>query len=501
MLHLKTGLVKFNTFHHCQKWYCSTLAPSIAGILNQDSVGQKFRVNGWVKSARVQKINSFFDIDDGLKHGRLQVVIPSEKIPDRVSYHSAVTVVGTLVKSNHPGQEFELHGEQLELVTPVGNTTSCNQGQNEACDYPFGPRKVYDDDFTRMFPMFRAKLGDFAAMLRVRDSLTHAVHQFFRDRQYIQIQTPILTSNDCEGAGEVFTVVPASNDVIKSIKKENVEDDKCAYFDRNVFLTVSGQLHLEAMCNGLARVYTCNQAFRAETGRSRRHLSEFCMVEAELAFVDKIEQITEVIESLVKNSVKSVVDSNQDDIFTYLKTAKMRKKDSSKLQLDLNHISQITNHPYITMSYHEAMDTLEKHSDKFKSKPRRGAAIGKEHELFLVETHCQGIPVFVIDWPRSAKPFYARRLDNDTVSAVDLLLPEIGELCGGTLREHRPEYLEETIKGNFKDLEWYLDLRKCGAAPTGGFGLGFERLLQYILQINNIRESIPFPRSPHSCRL
>jgi asparaginyl-tRNA synthetase len=451
---------------------------------------------------RVQKLNTFLDVEDGLSRTRLQVVIPTEKLPENVSYHCAVSVNGTLVRSGHPAQEFELVADNLDLVSPVGNTTSSNEGQNDQSEYPFGPRKIYDEDFNRLFPMFRAKLNDFGCMLRVRHSLTHAIHDYFRKEEYIQIHTPILTSSDCEGAGEVFTVLPSSNSTIQIMKKEGVQDDNCAYFDRNVYLTVSGQLHLEAMCNGLAKVYTFNPAFRAEMGRSRRHLSEFSMIEAELAFVDNISSIVDIVQNLVRESVASVLKTNHEDIETYINFRTTRKKGQPKL--DLSYLTKLVDTPFIVMTYKEALDVLELNAHKFRSKPRRGDSLGKEHEIFLSRDHCQNVPVFVINWPKSAKAFYARSIDEETVSALDLLLPEVGELCGGSLREHRPEVLEKRIQTdglNFEALEWYIDLRKCGAAPTGGFGLGFERLVQFLLKINNIRDAVPFPRAPHSCRL
>lgn len=472
--------------------HLSSKARPIHEVLCPDMVGQRVTVNGWVKSTRVQKVNTFIDLDDGLKCQRLQVVADTAKVPPGVSYHSALCVQGVLKRSDHPAQEFELDAEQIDVVT--GTRT----------DYPLQPRKRYDDEYPRTFPTFRAKLNDFACLLRVRSSLLKAVHEFFHNEHFVHVSTPTLTSSDCEGAGEVFMVLPNSVDTVKAMKKESVETDEEAYFDQKVYLTVSGQLHLEAVCNGLSRVYTTSQAFRAELGKSRRHLSEFTMVEAEVAFANDLESILAMQERLVKSSIHDVLTNNLEDVQTYLMLNSVKQKGKKKgLQKDTDFLYSVLEKPFVTMTYQEAMDALQKANNNFKSNP--GCSLGKEHELYLVEDFCNNTPVFVVDWPVNTKPFYARQKQcGQLVDAADLLFPDVGELSGGSLREHRVDVLEQAILksgANLNNLQWYLDMRSCGAAPMGGFGVGFDRLVQFILKVNNIRDAVPFSRVPHSCRL
>ena len=472
---------------------------SIENALSLQNIGKKLKVQGWVKSLRLQKVNTFIDINDGLAKGgqRLQIVCPSHLVPSELSHHSAIKVEGTLRKSDHKGQEVELEAENIVKI-------SSNQNVDK---YPFQPRKRYDEDYSRSFPQYRAKVNNFAAMLRVRSALTFSIHNYFRSKNYIQIQTPVLTSNDCEGAGEVFQVIPANEWISKKMKKGNKTIDQ-AYFDQKVFLSVSGQLHLEAICNGIEKVYTFNPVFRAEMGRGRRHLSEFSMIEAEVAFIDDIEELLNVQEDLIKTCLKDVLNSHQEDIEFYLQQQHIVGKKSKTPTTILNHfdhIDKVLDSKFIVMSYYEAFGILEKSSEKFQEKPDKIRGFGKEHEIYLVEKYCQNVPVFVIDWPKETKPFYARHQheNHDLVSACDLLFPSVGELCGGSLRENNYDILKDNIEHlNVEGgLDWYLDLRGSGAASTGGFGLGFERFVQFLLKIYNIRDTIPFSRRPHDCKL
>ena len=336
-----------------------------------------------------------------------------------------------------------------------------------------------------------------------------------------------MTVSDCEGAGEVFSVQSAPTAVSKcnslngresSSNVEILDSGESSYFNQDVYLTVSGQLHLEAVCNGISRVYNFSPAFRAEHGRSRRHLSEFWMIEAEVGFAyDLKSDVIDLTESLIKHVISSVLKSNYDDLESFVKLNQENNlsKHTTNLEL-LNSIGDV-HKPYVIMSYKEAMEILNKNQNEFQSKPKFGHSFGNEHELFLVEKYCNNVPVYVIDWPKSTKPFYSRLLNSDgnqntseeLVSAVDLLFPKIGELCGGALREFRENILLQRMKECATDndklqdaMQWYLDLRSVGgAAPSGGFGVGFDRLIQFILGINNIRDTMPFPRTPHKCRL
>ena len=291
-----------------------------------------------------------------------------------------------------------------------------------------------------------------------------------------------------------------------------------SYFNQDVYLTVSGQLHLEAVCNGISRVYNFSPAFRAEHGRSRRHLSEFWMIEAEVGFANDLKSdVIDLSESLVKHVISSVLKSNNDDLESFVKLNNENTLTKHTTNLELLAAVADIHKPYVIMSYKEAMQVLNQNQNEFQSKPKVGHSFGNEHELFLVEKYCNNVPVYVIDWPKSTKPFYSRLHNNngrehsseEVVSAVDLLFPKIGELCGGALREFREEILLQRMKECATDddklrkaLQWYLDLRSVGgAAPSGGFGIGFDRMIQFILGINNIRDAMPFPRTPHKCRL
>ena len=468
---------------------------TVQGALDVSNIGKSLKVHGWVKAARKQRVNTFIDIDDGLVIGgqRLQIVVPTDKVSRSLDYHTFVQAEGILKKSPLKGQEVELEAEQIEVITPVQDK------------YPFQPRKRYDDELPRSYPQYRAKLNDFAALLRIRSRLSKSIHDYFHDNDYVQIHTPILTSNDCEGAGELFQVSPANKDISVKMKNNNVADLDEAYFNKKAFLTVSGQLHLEAMCNGLEQVYTFHPAFRAEMGRTRRHLCEFSMIEAEkIIYNDDLDQLLQLQESMIKRALQSTMDTHVGDIVNFLKLNSLKHK-SKKNEIDqsIGHVEKVLKEPFKVLSYKEAFDILEKHQDEFETRPDRAKGLGKEHEIFLVE-HCDRVPIFVINWPKATKAFYARQCsDNeDLVSAVDLLFPNVGEMAGGSLREHNYDVLKNNIdSAGIEGMEWYLDLRQNGAAPMGGFGLGFERLVQFVLKVYNIRDAVPFPRRPHECRL
>jgi len=423
---------------------------------------------------RKQTLNTFVDLNDGSTAERLQVVALTATVDKDVNFHSAVEVSGVLEASTHPGQQVELVADSVRCI--------------RTCDlqhYPIQPRRRVSQDLVRQFPMYKAKTNYVSALIRLRNCMSQAIHGYFQTNDYLQVHTPILTDNDCEGAGEVFLVRPASDKICQAMKKRPSMSDSQAYFDKPVYLTVSGQLHLEAVCNGISRVYTFSPAFRAETGRTRRHLSEFSMVEAEIAFVDDLGEILRVIEELCKDTARAVLERCREDLAVFGNT---------------DHIEEFVNRSFSTMTYKEAEDILTRPGVNLA--PVKHGDLGREHELFLCQ-HTAG-PVFVVDWPRRTKPFYMRRTgyDSELVSGVDLLVPGVGEVCGGALREHCAETLAENMAMMGKEgLDWYIDLRNRGAADTGGFGLGFERLVQYLLGIENIKDTLPFHRTPHSCKL
>eukprot|EP00088_Acartia_fossae_P033370 TRINITY_DN3415_c0_g1_i1.p1 TRINITY_DN3415_c0_g1~~TRINITY_DN3415_c0_g1_i1.p1 ORF type:complete len:467 (+),score=58.53 TRINITY_DN3415_c0_g1_i1:42-1442(+) len=457
--------------------YCTTAASysrlSISQLLKEKPLGD-CQITGWIKSARKQKETTFLNISDGSSHKNLQIVVPTSLIGQDVKHHSAIRVKGELVESSHRGQDLELQAQNLEVIN------SCTE------PYPIQPRKHFSQGFVRKFPGYKAKTNSTAALLRLRNHMSQEINRYFQQNGYIHIHTPVITSNDCEGGGEVFRV--SCDNIEKKEDNSKQVSGKEEYFDKPVYLTVSGQLHLEAICNGISKVYTFNPAFRAEKGRTRRHLSEFWMVEAELAFVEDLEDVLDVMENLIKHVAKALVDHHAEDMNTYATSAKVQNR--------LEYISRIIENKFHRISFEEARTILHENSEL----PKVEDDFSREHELFLCD-HLQG-PVFVSNWPKSSKPFYMRECHHDCslVSSVDLLVPGVGELCGGGLRELDANKLKSSIADN-PDLDWYLDLRTKGSAPTGGFGLGFERLIQWLLDVENIKDTIPFYRTSHECIL
>lgn len=320
-------------------------------------------------------------------------------------------------------------------------------------------------------------------MMRTRHHATKAFNDYFNKKDFTQVHTPILTANDCEGAGDVFSVKAENEAVLKNMVKSNVSLEN-AYFDKKTYLTVSGQLHLEAMAHGLGNVYTFGPTFRAENSRSPVHLSEFYMLEAEECFVESILNTTNIIEDMIKVVTKQVLDNCEEDILNV----------QGKKVLDCSWIDK----KFPVIDYKTAVEILNENRDKLKNPVNEKDGLSKEHELFLVK-HLNS-PVFVIDWPAHMKPFYMRKkLENlEIAEALDFLVPFVGELAGGSVREDSYEKLSNIVPA---DLRWYADLRKFGGITTGGFGLGFERYLQFLLQVNNIKDVIPYPRWAHNCSL
>ncbi|XP_042873986.1 probable asparagine--tRNA ligase, mitochondrial [Penaeus japonicus] len=452
---------------------------NVKSLLKSQPIKEKISVNGWVKGIRKQKELSFIDIDDGSSIHKLQVVIPTKKIPPGVGYHTSVSASGTLQASQHKGQKIELITDVLELI-----------GGPQVENYPFKARKRHPQEYIRQFSHLRARTNTFSSIFRVRSQAKLAMQEYFNEEDFINIDTPILTANDCEGGGEVFLVQPlfADGSSQKSLSTK--------YFGHPAYLTVSGQLHLEAMASGLSKVYNFNPAFRAENSQTRRHLAEFWMVEAEEAFLsgpEGLQKLMNRIEDLLKSSLQRVLDNNEEDVLIHW------KQNEHAEELVKTALSQ----PFIHMTYQEAMALLQENSQHFQTKPSLGDDLGKEHELFLTH-HAGNRPLFVTDWPKKTKAFYMRTRDDnsDVALGVDLLLPGIGEVAGGGLREDRPLILHKELeaRGLVENLQWYLDLRTFGGgAPSGGFGVGFERFLQFILGISNIKDAIPYPRWAKHC--
>ncbi|XP_078401814.1 asparaginyl-tRNA synthetase isoform X1 [Cetorhinus maximus] len=436
---------------------------------------QEVRVQGWVRAVRAQKEITFLNINDGSSLQSLQIVARPDLDIRGITFGSAVEIWGKLVRSPHKKQSTELLADKIKLVG------ACNP-----VDLPFKIKERHSLEYIRQFPHLRCKTNVFSSLLRIRSEAFTAFHSFFKNNGFIHIHTPIITSNDCEGAGELFQIEPAS----KTAEKHN------NFFDVPSFLTVSGQLHLEVMTGAFTQVYTFGPTFRAENSQTRRHLAEFYMVEAELAFTESLKDIMEVMENLFKTATSHILSKRPDDVELFHKYVAPGQK---------GRLEQMMKNSFQVLSYTEAIDILQRSMETFKFEPKWGCDLQTEHESYLVE-HCGNIPVFVVNYPYDIKPFYAR--DNQdgpqhTVAAVDLLVPGIGELCGGSLREERLDLLQSRLKqhGLKETYQWYEELRLFGSVPHGGFGLGFERYLQCILGVENIKDVIPFPRFSHSCLL
>ncbi|XP_070554005.1 asparaginyl-tRNA synthetase-like isoform X3 [Ptychodera flava] len=402
-----------------------------------------------------------------------------------LTYGSSVEIEGTLVPSTHKGQRVEVKAEKVQVIGP------CNHEE-----YPFKVKTRHSLDYIRQYSHLRCRTNVFGALLRVRNAATMAIHSYFQDNDFVLINTPIITSNDCEGAGELFQVEPTNKVQSTEIEPNNDSNNASEnFFGKPAYLTVSGQLHLEVMASALSKVYTFGPTFRAENSQTRRHLAEFYMVEAEIAFTQGLEDIMQVMEGCVKRAAQRTLDKCSEDVELFFKYIAPNQR---KI------LNVILQKPFVRLSYTDAIQILQKKKGKFKFPTEWGCDLQSEHENYLVQ-HCGDTPVFVTDYPACIKPFYARENQDDpaTVAAVDLLVPGVGELFGGSLREERLDILQEKLQkfGLKEEYDWYLDLRRHGSVSHGGFGMGFERFLQCILGIDNIKDTIPFPRFPHSCQL
>ncbi|XP_066534898.1 probable asparagine--tRNA ligase, mitochondrial [Hoplias malabaricus] len=459
--------------------YCSSAKKTrVREALTSLDSGSSIRIQGWVRSVRLQKNNLFLHVSDGSSLHPLQVVASSDLNTRGLTFGCAVDITGSLEKSPSHKQRVELQAQKIEVV-----------GECNPVDFPFKIKGHHSLEYIRQFPHLRCRTNVFSSLLRIRSEATAAIHNFFRDNDFVQIHTPVITSNDCEGAGELFQVEPAGNE--HSLDEENPH-----FFSVPSYLTVSGQLHLEVMAGAFPAVYTFGPTFRAENSQSRRHLAEFYMVEAEISFIQSLEELMKVMEELFKASTEHLLSHCAEDVELFHKYNSPAHREQVNLMLKRS---------FNVISYTEAIEILNHSSEQFTFKPEWGCDLQTEHEKFLVK-HCGNVPVFVTDYPYDLKPFYAR--DNEdqprhTAAAVDLLVPSVGELCGGSLREERLELLKTRLARTGLDstYAWYLQLREFGSVPHGGFGMGFERYLQCVLGVDNIKDTIPFARFSHSCPL
>lgn len=450
-----------NYIHHVSR---------ISDLLISKPIDSSVTVQGWIKGLRKMKDLTFVDINDGSCIKRLQILIPSHDKPNQLAFGASVRASGVL-KTNSKG-DLEMSADNIQIIGPCVFTDG----------YPFAARKSYPPDYVRQFLHLRSRTTTFGALLRIRGAVSHSVHKYFSKLGFLFVHTPILTSNDCEGAGEVFLVTPESKALRKEMSKSGCTEEE-AYFDSKVFLTVSGQLHLEAILRGLGSVYCFGPAFRAENSRSGRHLSEFYMIEAEVAFTEDLDDVSAVAEGLVRAAAECLLTEHSDDV--EILTGKER---CGALEAVLNP------EPFPKVMRSEAALALGIDPD---------APLSRENELEIVNRFGSGRPVFVYGAPASTAPFYAKQSSKPgEVEALELLAPVVGELVGGSIREDNTDVLEKKLLhlGLQDSLAWYLDTRRFGSIPTGGFGLGFERLLQTLLGIHNIKDTVPFPRWPHNCK-
>ncbi|RUT08932.1 asparagine--tRNA ligase [Dulcicalothrix desertica PCC 7102] len=459
----------------------------IAEILRSGQPDETVKVQGWVRTKRELKGFAFIEVNDGSSMASLQVVI-NETVPNyseiikKVNTGASVEVDGVIVASQGKGQRIEVKAESVQVY-----------GDADPEVYPL-QKKRHSFEFLRTIGHLRARTNSFGAMFRVRNAVATAIHQFFQERGFLWVHTPIITASDCEGAGEMFSVTSFDLNKIPR-NKEGAIDYSKDFFARPTYLTVSGQLEAEVMAMAFSNVYTFGPTFRAENSNTSRHLAEFWMVEPEMAFCDLKEDM-DLAEAFLKHIFKYVMETCREDMEFF-----NERIDKTVLETAEN----IINNQFERITYTEAVKLLEKAVEKadvqFEYPVSWGTDLQSEHERYLCEQLFKK-PTIITNYPAQIKAFYMR-LDEDekTVSAMDIVAPKIGEIIGGSQREERLDVLQRRMAAQGmkeEDLWWYLDLRRFGTVPHAGFGLGFERIVQFMTGMANIRDVIPFPRTPEN---
>ncbi len=470
---------------------------NVAELLQSKDYLQEITINGWVRTFRS---NRFIALNDGSCLKNIQCVIDFENTPEnllkRINTGAALKITGILAESMGKGQAVEIQVSKIEIL-----------GDSNPDEYPIQPKK-HSLEFLRENAHLRGRTNTFAAIMRVRSALSFAVHQYFVSNGFYNLHTPIITGSDAEGAGEMFKV--STLDLKNPPLSENGEIDFSKdFFGKETNLTVSGQLEAETYAMALGKVYTFGPTFRAENSNTSRHLAEFWMIEPEVAFND-LDDNMDLSEDFIKNILKYVLKNCEDDLqFLENRLIEEDKTKPANLRSEMSLLEKlhfVIDNNFKRVSYTEAIDILKNSKPNKKKKfkyPIRdwGTDLQSEHERFLVEKHFK-CPVILFDYPANIKAFYMRLNDDGkTVRAMDVLFPGIGEIVGGSQREERFDVLKEKIKAleiDEKELWWYLDTRKFGTAIHSGFGLGFERLVQFTTGMGNIRDVIPFPRAPQS---
>ncbi|MBA57808.1 MAG: asparagine--tRNA ligase [Gammaproteobacteria bacterium] len=448
-------------------------------------LGSRIEINGWVRSKRDSKSGlSFIEVNDGSSLDSIQIIAPNELANyseiEKVSTGCSIRAIGSLIESQGKGQDVEVRAEKIEVVGWVDDPES----------YPIS-KKRHSFEYLRSVPHLRIRTNTFGAITRVRTSLANKIHNYFFERGFHWINTPIITSSDCEGAGELFRVSALDLANLRDISEPL--DFKKDFFSEETFLTVSGQLNVEAYCLAMSKVYTFGPTFRAENSNTSRHLAEFWMIEPEIAFAD-INDNANLAEELLRTVISQILEEREEDIHFF---SKFIDKEITK------RLRNIVEKKFEKISYTEAIKILQESGRSFEFPVKWGLDLQSEHERFLTEEHAKA-PLIVIDYPKEIKAFYMRMNDDEkTVSAMDVLVPGIGEIIGGSQREERLDVLDSRIENDSirEKLSWYRDLRKYGTVPHAGFGLGFERLLNYVSGMENIRDCIPFPRTPGNAKI
>ena len=442
---------------------------------------QEVELSGWVRKIRSQKNFGFIELNDGSFFKGVQIVfdtnLPNFDEISRLSISSSIIVKGIVVKSQGAGQNFEIQAKEIEIF------------QKADLDYPL-QNKRHSFEFLRTIAHLRPRTNTFSAVFRVRSVLAYAIHKFFQENGFVYTHTPIITGSDCEGAGEMFRVTTLDlNDVPKT--EEGKVDVTKDFFGKETNLTVSGQLNGETYCSAFRNIYTFGPTFRAEQSNTSRHAAEFWMIEPEIAFAD-LEGNMELAEAMVKYIIKYVMDECPEEMEFFNQFIEKGLFDK---------LNNVLNNDFGRVTYTEAIDILVNSGKKFDYPVKWGIDLQSEHERFLSEEYFKR-PVFVTDYPKEIKAFYMKlNKDGKTVRAMDLLAPGIGEIIGGSQREDNIDILEERMAEaglSADDYGFYLDLRRFGSFPHSGYGLGFERMIMYVTGITNIRDVIPFPRTPNN---
>ncbi len=470
----------------------------VKDLLNSSKANYEVNAKGWVRTFRN---NQFIALNDGSTINNIQCVVDFENTPEeilkRITTSASISVTGELVESKGAGQKYEIQVSKLEIL-----------GDSDAETYPIQLRNKPSLEFLREKAHLRVRTNAFGAIMRVRSVLAHAVHTYFQEKGFVYVNTPIITGSDAEGAGEMFkvTALPFDNTPRTEEGKVNYKED---FFGKETNLTVSGQLEAETYAMALGQVYTFGPTFRAENSNTSRHLAEFWMIEPEVAFNDLNDNM-DLAEDFIQFVIKYTLDKCPDDL-KFLE-GRLLEEEKSKPQADrsemalLEKLNFVLENNFKRVSYTEAIDILRDSTPNKKKKfnyiiNEWGADLQSEHERYLVEKHFK-CPVILFDYPANIKAFYMRlNEDGKTVRAMDILFPGIGEIVGGSQREERYDVLVEKMKAlgiDEEELWWYLDTRRFGSAVHSGFGLGFERLVLFVTGMTNIRDVIPFPRTPQN---